>query len=144
MSQKPITIESYKSNPLHRGVTNKSALARPLNDSNNNFNANTLALGGGGPAAEMGGTLTAFAVDPRQTRTGFNAMSANRQRLGDSIIHNSSVGKHSFMATPMIDNAPAESGGAGQRFEFRRREKSKEIQKQVFTHYSPSHIQTFD
>jgi len=88
--------------------------------------------------------MTTFALDPRQTRTGFNAMSANMQRLGDSIIHNGSVGKHSFLATPMIDNTPAETGGVGLHFEFRQRDKSKEIQKKAFSHFSPSRIQTFD
>lgn len=75
----------------------------------------------------MNGTLTTFAQDPRQTRTGFNAMNSTTQRLGDSIIHNSPIGKHSFLATPMIDNAPAETGGVGLHFEFRQRDKSKEI-----------------
>ena len=54
-------------------------------------------------------------------------MSTSNQRLGDSIIHNSAVGKLSFMATPMIDSAPADSGGVGVGFEFRQRDRSKEI-----------------
>lgn len=44
----------------------------------------------------------------------------------------------------MIDNAPGETGGVGLPFEFRQRDKSKDIQKKAFSHFSPSKIQTFD
>ena len=112
MSQKPMTLDCYKSDPLPRGASNQPITAR----------MHQPIIQGPGPAdpqAAMGGTLANFALNPRMTRTGFNAMNEGQQRLGDSIIHNSSVGKHSFLATPMIDTAPAETAGVGAGFEFR-------------------------
>ena len=43
----------------------------------------------------------------------------------------------------MIDAAPAESKGTGPGFTFRERERSKEIQLQAFSMFSPSKVSTF-
>ena len=49
-----------------------------------------------------------------------------------------------FMSTAFIDNEPAETQGVGLKVVFRERNRSKEIQNDAFTLYSPKKAETFD
>jgi len=71
MSHKPKIVEPYKSNPTARGVG--------VNDKK----------------------ITTFAYEPSKTRTGLNLNEEIKQRIGDSIMHTSAVGKFvsSFFVT---------------------------------------------
>ena len=69
MSSQPHHVQPYKSNPVHRAVA--AAATQDAVDQK----------------------LTTFAIDPTATRTGM-IFKAREDRIGDSIIHNGSVGKH--------------------------------------------------
>lgn len=117
MSNKPVAVIPYKSNPVHRGGIKSSM--------------------------EHESKLTNFATDLSKSRTGFYEEDKQMQ-LGGSVIRNGPIGAHSFLSTPMIDNSPDEKQGTGIGFEFRSRDRSKEIPREEFSMYSPSRIKTFD
>jgi hypothetical protein len=48
------------------------------------------------------------------------------------------------LSEAFIDNTPAENSGVGPKLTFRDRDRSKEIQPQAFSMFSPSKVATFD